>query len=289
MNSTPIVSENAEKSISVFENADGKQCVSARELHEKLESNERFSKWWDRFSGYGFIENVDFMRGCTKKYAPKNQFTSELQEIELEDYEITIEMAKQICMLQRSDKGREYREYFLNLEKAWNSPEAIMSRALQIANKTLEDAKNQIVIQQKQIEELTPDAESWRKFAESDGTFSATNVAKCLGIKRDDLLKWLELKHYIMRERSDNPNKKGKYQGTAQGIEYGYIKNYVYTNDNISCIQFHLTPKGMQKVQKAFSNYDKGVDYVKKAIENTPEMKVESLFRSNNILGLKAE
>lgn len=151
------------------------------------------------------------------------------------------------------------------------------------------ELNNIIESQKEEIAELTPDAESWRKFAESDGTFSATNVAKCLGIKRDDLLKWLEVKHYIMRTRSDNPNKKGKYQGTAQGIEYGYIKNYVYTNDNISCIQFHLTPKGMQKVQKAFSEYKSGVDYVKKAMENTPELKNDVLFRHNNILGLKAE
>lgn len=155
MDKSLCLSENSNKSlaqIEVFENTDGKQCISARELHERLESNERFSKWWNRFSSYGFIENVDFMRGCTKKYAPKNQFTSELQEIELEDYEITIEMAKQICMLQRSDKGREYREYFLNLEKAWNSPEAILARALQIADKTLEDAKNQVVVLQQKVE-----------------------------------------------------------------------------------------------------------------------------------------
>lgn len=144
------LSDNSKMSlaqIQVFENAEGKQCVSARELHEKLETTERFSKWWDRFSSYGFEQNIDFMV-CTKKYTA-NQFGGEK---EFTDYEITIEMAKQICMLQRSEKGREYREYFLQLEKAWNSPEAIMSRALQIANKTLEDAKNQVVILQEKVE-----------------------------------------------------------------------------------------------------------------------------------------
>ena len=250
MDKSLSLSENSEKSltqIQVFENADGKQCVSARELHEKLESNERFSKWWDRFSAYGFEEGSDFLV-CTKKYAA-NQYGGEK---EFNDYEITIEMAKQICMLQRSDKGREYREYFLILEKAWNSPEAIMSRALQIANKTLEDAKNKIVIQQKQIEELTPDAESWRTFAESDGTFSTTNVAKCLGIKRDDIFDFLIQRGYIMRDKSKNPKRKGDYIGTALGIERGYVKNYIFTNSKTSCIHFHLTPKGMQKVEKAF-------------------------------------
>lgn len=239
------LSENSEKSltqIQVFENADGKQCVSARELHEKLEIATAFKDWFPRMCAYGFIEGADFCSFLSESTGGRPS----------KEYWITIEMAKQICMLQRSDKGREYREYFLNLEKAWNSPEAIMSRALQIANKTLEDAKNQIVIQQKQIEELTPDAESWRAFADSDGTFSVTNVAKCLGLKRDDIFEFLKLRGYIMRVQSQNPDKKGKYQGTALGIKKGYIKNYVFTNDKISNIQFHLTPKGMQKVEKAF-------------------------------------
>lgn len=150
MENSLSLSENSEKSltqIQVFENADGKQCVSARELYEKLETTERFSKWWDRFSSYGFEENNDF-EVCTKKYAA-NQHGGEK---EYTDYVITIEMAKQICMLQRSEKGRKYREYFLELERAWNSPEAIMSRALQIANKTLEEAKNQVVVLQQKVE-----------------------------------------------------------------------------------------------------------------------------------------
>lgn len=106
--------------------------------------------------------------------------------------------------------------------------------------------------QNKQIEALTPDAESWRKFAESDGTFSATNVAKLLKISRDELLDFLKIKHYIMRERSDNPNKKGRWQATALGIERGYVVNYLYTNDKISHVQFHITPKGMQKIEQVF-------------------------------------
>ena len=228
--------------------SEGKQFVSARELHERLESSERFSKWWDRFSSYGFELGADYTS------VPFSTVVNNGAKKEIGDYEITIEMAKQICMLQKSEKGREYRDYFLQLEKAWNSPEAIMSRALQIANRTLEDAKNKITIQQKEIEALTPDAESWRAFAESDGTFSATNVAKLLKIKRDDILQFLEIKKYIMRERHDNPDKKGKYQATALGIDLGYVKNYLYTKDNFSCVQFHITPKGMQKIEKAFCN-----------------------------------
>ncbi len=127
-----------------------------------------------------------------------------------------------------------------------------IANAMAILQRRSFELQQQLENKNKQIEELTPDAESWRNFAESDGTFSATNVAKCLGIKRDEVLEFLKLRGYIMREQSQNPDKKGKYQGTALGIERGYVKNYVYTKDDFSCIQFHLTPKGMQKVEKAF-------------------------------------
>lgn len=127
-----------------------------------------------------------------------------------------------------------------------------IANAMAILQRRSIELQQQLENKNKQIEELTPDAESWRTFTESDGTFSATNVAKLLQIKRDDILQFLEIKKYIMRERHDNPDKKGKYQATALGIDSGYVKNYLYTKDNFSCIQFHITPKGMQKIEKAF-------------------------------------
>lgn len=129
-----------------------------------------------------------------------------------------------------------------------------IANAMAILQRRSIELQQQLENKNKQIEELTPDAESWRAFAESDGTFSATNVAKLLKIKRDDILQFLEIKKYIMRERHDNPDKKGKYQATALGIDLGYVKNYLYTKDNFSCVQFHITPKGMQKIEKAFCN-----------------------------------
>nr|DAZ68143.1 MAG TPA: antirepressor protein [Caudoviricetes sp.] len=92
----------------------GEQLVSARYLHEALESKERFSKWFDRMLSYGFEKNVDFVV-CTKKYAA-NQYGGEK---ELDDYALKLDMAKEICMIQRSEKGREFRKYFIEVEKAY--------------------------------------------------------------------------------------------------------------------------------------------------------------------------
>lgn len=128
--------------IQVFENEEGKQCVSARELHEKLEIATAFKDWFPRMCEYGFIEGLDFCSIMSKSNGGRPS----------KEYAITIEMAKQICMLQRTEKGREYREYFLKLEKAWNSPELVMARALQVANKTIDNVKKQIAEMQQKVE-----------------------------------------------------------------------------------------------------------------------------------------
>ena len=96
------------------------QSVSARELHEKLESPERFSKWWKRFSSYGFEENVDYVV-CTKKTVA-NQHGGEK---EFTDYAVSVDMAKQICMLQRNEKGMEYRRYLLDVERRYKEKQTL--------------------------------------------------------------------------------------------------------------------------------------------------------------------
>lgn len=102
--------------IKVTTNDKGQQLVSARELHEKLileeGKTERFSQWFSRHLQYGFEENIDYVV-CKKIYAA-NQYGGEK---ELIDYAIIIDMAKEICMLQKSDKGREFRKYFIECEK----------------------------------------------------------------------------------------------------------------------------------------------------------------------------
>ena len=100
----------------------GEQLVSARELYEFLGTTERFSSWFERYCKYGFEENIDYVV-CKKIYAA-NQYGGEK---ELIDYAMTIEMAKETCMLQKSDKGREFRKYFIECEKiAKNKPNSII-------------------------------------------------------------------------------------------------------------------------------------------------------------------
>ena len=100
---------NATELIKITTNESGVNCVSARELHEGLEVKERFQQWFNkRVSKYGFIENEDFT-GC--------KIFNTLAKQELQDYIITVDMAKELCMVQNNDLGRKFRKYFIACEK----------------------------------------------------------------------------------------------------------------------------------------------------------------------------
>lgn len=118
-------------------NYEGEQpTVSARELYTGLEITDRFSRWFERMSAYGFSEGNDFTS------VKSSTLVNNGAEREITDYRVSIDMAKQICMIQRSEKGRQYRQYFLDLEKAWNTPEQIFARALKMADQTIAKLKD---------------------------------------------------------------------------------------------------------------------------------------------------
>jgi phage anti-repressor protein len=114
--------------------------VSGRELHAFLEVETRYDMWIKRMCDYGFVENRDYIlvdQNCATNN-PKNP------SIIRADHALTIPMAKELCMLQRSAKGKKCREYFVSCEEAWNSPEKIMERAMQIAHQRAVEAERRI-------------------------------------------------------------------------------------------------------------------------------------------------
>lgn len=102
--------------------------LSARELHEFLEIKSKYADWFKNMSAYGFEENQDY-RAISKNLENGGRRV---------DHEITLDMAKEISMLQRSEKGKQARQYFIELEKKWNSPEQIMARAVLLSNSKIE-------------------------------------------------------------------------------------------------------------------------------------------------------
>ena len=115
--------------------------VLGRDLHEMLEVETRYNDWFKRMCEYGFTENIDF--NLLKIEQVQIEGNREVKR-EIIDHQLTIEMAKEISMLQRTDKGKEARQYFIQLEKAWNTPELVMARALKLADVRIKSLENQI-------------------------------------------------------------------------------------------------------------------------------------------------
>ena len=166
-------------------NYDGDEpTVSARDLHEALVVKERFSAWAERLLNYFGDEEMTSVGKPTEV-----QNNGGVQIRELQDYIVSIDTAKHICLMSRTEKGKECRQYLIDLEKAWNTPEQVMARALKMANNTIDSLKNrcnflgeQVIEKQMQIEEMQPKATYYDLVLQCKDLVSTTVVAKDYGM-----------------------------------------------------------------------------------------------------------
>lgn len=119
----------------------GEPTVSARSLHEQLHIGTAFKDWFPRMCEYGFVEGTDF--NMLKIERVQMEGSREVRR-EVTDCNISVDMAKQICMIQRTPEGKQCRQYLIDLEKAWNTPEQVMARAIKVAEETIERQKRKI-------------------------------------------------------------------------------------------------------------------------------------------------
>lgn len=165
--------------------------VSARELHNFLEVQTKYQDWFPRMCEYGFTDGVDF-----------NFLKNEQVQIEggravtrhILDAALTIDMAKEICMIQRSEKGKQARQYFIQLEKDWNSPEKVMARALDIAHRelnTLKAANVELLAENERQQQIIADFEPVKQYVDtilqSKDAVTTTQIAADYGMSAKEL------------------------------------------------------------------------------------------------------
>nr|DAW65359.1 MAG TPA: antirepressor protein [Caudoviricetes sp.] len=158
---------------------DGQQLASGRELHKFLEIGTEYMKWFSRMINYGFVENVDFIV-IVKNDEDDTAFGGIRKST---DHLIKLNMAKEISMLQRNEKGKEARTYFIKCEEAWNSPEMILARANQIQSRMIEDYAKKIEVLENKIQEDKPKVEFYNDVTDSKHTCDMQTVAKVLNFK----------------------------------------------------------------------------------------------------------
>lgn len=191
--------------------------LSARELHEFLGIKTRYNDWFERMEKYGFTENVDYRAITQKRVTVQGNGTT------YTDHEITLDMAKEIAMLQRSERGKQCRQYFLELERKWNSPEAVMNRALEYSHRQVKALMEENGIQKKQIEEMKPKALFADAMSASKGSVTIGALAKMLTrngvtIGQNRLYAWLRDNGYLAKSG------RNKNVATQRYVEQGLFE-----------------------------------------------------------------
>ena len=220
-----------------YDNTD-RPTVWARDLYDELVVPTPYDKWFDRMCKYGFVENVDFVTVDKKVYRADGAEMPQTQH----DHQITIPMAKELCMLQRTEKGKQMRQYFIAVEEQWNSPDAIMARALQLSNAKLKQL--QVTVSELTVENqiMKPKAEYFDDLVDRNLLTGIRETAKEFQIKQKDFVTFLMDKKYLYRD------KKGKLMPYAKPLQDGLFELKETKNDATawSGSQTMITPKGRE-------------------------------------------
>lgn len=224
--------------------------VSARELHKALSIEKRFSAWFETNS-QGFVEGEDFTSVLIGTEVPNN---GGFQHRELQDYKLSVDMAKHICLMSRTEKGKQCRQYLIDIEKAWNTPELVMARGLKAAQQMIADQSK--IIERMKPKEIFADA-----VATSHTSILIGQLAKLIcqnghEIGQQRLFRWMRDNGYLMKHGSNYNMPMQRY--VEQGLFE--IKESAVTNPDGS-VRMTKTTVVTGKGQVYFINKFLGVTY----------------------------
>lgn len=219
--------------------------VSARDLHKALDIQSRFSRWFDTNKEL-FTEGEDFNK-CTSSTVVNNGAVRQI-----EDYEITMLMAKHLAMMSRTEKGKEVRDYLINLERAWNSPEQVFARALKMADRTIDKLKTEKAALIEDNERMKPkeifaDAVTASKDSILIGDLAKILKQKGIDIGQNRLFQKLRNNGYLIQRRGPSWN-----MPTQKSMEMGLFEIEKRTITN---------PDGTTKIRKTTKVTGKGQQY----------------------------
>lgn len=188
--------------------------VLARDLHDFLEVKTAFKDWFPRMCEYGFLEGTDFCSFLSESTGGRPA----------QDAQLTIEMAKEICMLQRNERGKQARQYFIQLEKDWNSPELVMARALKMANSKIGSLEEKNIHLEQKIAQDKPKVLFADAVSTSQNTILIGDLAKILrqnGVEMGQtrLFQWLRENGYLIKQKGSSYN-----MPTQKAMELGLFK-----------------------------------------------------------------
>lgn len=217
--------------LQINQNENMEPVISGRQLHEFLEVKTAYKDWMPRMIEYGFEEGIDFSSFLSESTGGRPST----------DHLLKIDMAKELSMIQRTDKGKQARQYFIKVEKEYNSPEKVMARALQIANRELSNLRLTNNMQLQQIKELKPKADYTDRILKSKSLVLTSQIAKDYGMSAQQMNKHLS-------------DLKVQYKANGQWLLYSKYHDKGYTSsetfefqDKNGNIKTNMTTKWTQK------------------------------------------
>lgn len=225
--------------------------VLGRDLYDALEVKTAYRDWFPRMCEYGFSEGKDF--NPLKNERVQNE-GNRIVTRQVLDHQLTIQMAKEICMLQRSDKGKEFRQYFIKIEEQWNTPEAVMARALKFANKTIDDIKHINIQLSEKIEQDRPKVLFANAVETADTSILVGDLAKLIkqngvDIGQKRLFDWLRENGYLIK----SGNSRNMPTQKSMDMKLFEVKERTISNPDGS-VRITKTTKVTGKGQQYFIN-----------------------------------
>lgn len=186
-------------------NENQEPIVNGRELHEALEIKTPYTQWFERMKEYGFVENIDYCTVSQKCEIANGGFQEKI------NHAIKLDMAKEIAMIQRNEKGKEVRKYFIQVEKDFNSPEKIMARALKIADGkinilTLENKEQKQLIEAQKPKVLFANSVETSKTSVLIGELAKIIKQNGYDIGQNRLFDWLRNNNYLISRKGTDYN-----------------------------------------------------------------------------------
>lgn len=177
--------------IKIDTNRFGKQTVNARDLHEFLEVKTQFSDWiTKRIKEYGFINNIDYLKISNENHSGIGPAPIE--------YHISLDMAKELSMVERNEKGKQARQYFIECEKKAKDPMIALNDP-EILRKTLLTYTEKVIELETTVKYQAPKVAALDRISTADGSMCITDAAKHLQVRPKDLFKWLSRNKWIYK------------------------------------------------------------------------------------------
>lgn len=226
---------------------DGTIAVSMRDLHAGLKIGTDFTDWAKRMFAYGFEDGTDYAEVPPDQQFPK---TGEMPPRPRRDWALTLDAAKEIAMIQRTERGQQVRRYFIAAEKELRQQQAPALTGPELMAAALIEAQQTLAAKDRELEAARPKAEAFDAFMDADGCYSIGTVAKMLGMGQKRLFDELHARRVLIPT------------GHLRNTPYSHLMHHF----RVSAYTYENSKTGQAGTSYTTKVRPSGVDYIRRKL-----------------------